>query len=68
MCINRDLPLHEVLYYFHDNHSYPASKTTAIRTNGGELFLFSLPQLVTKVSAKASTEVVKFRVIAVVHL
>ena len=42
-CINRHLTLHEVLHYFRDNHSYPASKTPAIRPNGGELFLFSLP-------------------------
>ena len=68
MCINRDLTLHEVLHYFHDNHSYPASKTSAIRTNGGELILFSLPQIVTKVYTIVSADVVKFRVIAVVHL
>ena len=61
MCINRDLTLHEVLHYFYDNHSYPASKTTVLRTNGGEL-------IVTKVSTKVSADVVKFRVIAVVHL
>ena len=42
-CINRDLALHEVFHYFRDNQSYPASKTPAIRPNGGELFLFSLP-------------------------